>query len=332
MQGRGGPATVPPLAEAIDGAPGREVGRQRPPHAPVVDHIPDGLCYRAAVVRFRAAARCGGGPAAAARAVLIPRHWCRKGSGADGGSPGVRTRRQARQGRLAPGLLVVLAGLVTAVATRSPAHPPDGTPAQTRHHEPPRAANVQVQGQASRHTCPMSAPSPAVGGSAGRAHIWVTSMGGPLLAVPVSALSSWGGCTTSGMIIGGTETPDDYDRACAVQGLAGVIAVGDEGAQALVLADEPATSSICPNTRPSCGGWPPVPRPSWPLRPAASWLTPPPPGRITAPGPQTARQCSWTPPLPEATWASTTRRRAARAGTRTVARWHLEDKSCPHLG
>ena len=92
----------------------------------------------------------------------------------------------------------------------------------------------------------MSAPSPAAGGSAGRAHIWVTSMGGPLLAVPVSALSSWGGCTTSGMIIGGTETPDDYDRACAVQGLAGVIAVGDEGAQALVLADEPATSCYLP--------------------------------------------------------------------------------------
>ncbi|HUZ56904.1 MAG TPA: Imm21 family immunity protein [Streptosporangiaceae bacterium] len=95
----------------------------------------------------------------------------------------------------------------------------------------------------------MSAPSPAAGGSAGHARIWVTSMGGPLLVVPVSALSSWGGCTTAGVIMGGTETPDDYDRACAVQGLAGAIAVGDEGARALVLADEPATSCYLPGHR-----------------------------------------------------------------------------------
>jgi hypothetical protein len=79
-----------------------------------------------------------------------------------------------------------------------------------------------------------------------RAHGWVTSMGGPLLVVPVSALASWGGCSAAEEIIGGTETPDDYDRACAVHDLAGVIAVGDHGAQALVLADEPATTCYLP--------------------------------------------------------------------------------------
>jgi len=95
----------------------------------------------------------------------------------------------------------------------------------------------------------MSASTPAAGGSAERAHVWVTSMGGPLLVVPVSALTSWGGCTAAGAIIGGMETPDDYDRACAVHDLAGAIAVGDQGAQALVLADEPATSCYLPQHR-----------------------------------------------------------------------------------
>ncbi|MFD8263726.1 Imm21 family immunity protein [Streptomyces griseoluteus] len=41
---------------------------------------------------------------------------------------------------------------------------------------------------------------------------------------------------------GDATAPDDYDRACAVDELAGVIAVGENGAQALVLADQPATS------------------------------------------------------------------------------------------
>ncbi|MGW2937759.1 Imm21 family immunity protein [Streptomyces sp. NPDC001156] len=38
--------------------------------------------------------------------------------------------------------------------------------------------------------------------------------------------------------------PDDYDRACAVDDLAGVITVGENGAQALVPADEPAPTSL----------------------------------------------------------------------------------------
>ncbi|MEU5614386.1 Imm21 family immunity protein [Streptomyces sparsogenes] len=71
-------------------------------------------------------------------------------------------------------------------------------------------------------------------------------MGGPLIAVPVSALARWRGCTESGMVVGDGNVRDDYDRACEVEGLAGVIAVGEEGAQGLVLADEPASSCYLP--------------------------------------------------------------------------------------
>lgn len=74
-------------------------------------------------------------------------------------------------------------------------------------------------------------------------------MGGPLIVIPVSALASWRGCTENGVIVGDATAPDDYDRACAVDELAGVIAVGDNGAQALVLADEPATSCYLPEHR-----------------------------------------------------------------------------------
>ncbi|MEV7173582.1 Imm21 family immunity protein [Streptomyces sp. NPDC093224] len=79
--------------------------------------------------------------------------------------------------------------------------------------------------------------------------VWVESMGGPLIVVPVSALASWGGCTESGVMAGDGTAPDDYDRACAVEDLAGVIPVGENGAQALVLADEPATSCCLPESR-----------------------------------------------------------------------------------
>ncbi|MFD6821988.1 Imm21 family immunity protein [Streptomyces sp. NPDC060085] len=74
-------------------------------------------------------------------------------------------------------------------------------------------------------------------------------MGGPLIVVPVSALTSWGGCTESGLMTGGATAPDDYDRACAVDDLAGVIPIDENGAQALVLADEPATSCYLPQHR-----------------------------------------------------------------------------------
>ncbi|MFI0722822.1 Imm21 family immunity protein [Streptomyces sp. NPDC021224] len=71
---------------------------------------------------------------------------------------------------------------------------------------------------------------------------WVESMGGPLIAIPASALAAWHGCTGDGIVLSDGDFPDDYDRACDVEDLAGVIEVGADGAQALVLADEPATS------------------------------------------------------------------------------------------
>lgn len=74
-------------------------------------------------------------------------------------------------------------------------------------------------------------------------------MGGPLIVIPVSALASWRGCIESGVIVGDASAPDDYDRACAVDELAGVIAVGDNGAQALVLADEPANRRGAPSIK-----------------------------------------------------------------------------------
>ncbi|MEW1641914.1 Imm21 family immunity protein [Streptomyces sp. NPDC091219] len=74
-------------------------------------------------------------------------------------------------------------------------------------------------------------------------------MGGPLIVIPVSALAAWHGCTETGVMAGDATAGDDYDRACAVDDMAGVIAVGENGAQALVLADEPATSCYLPEHR-----------------------------------------------------------------------------------
>ncbi|MFI8206428.1 Imm21 family immunity protein [Streptomyces sp. NPDC085937] len=71
-------------------------------------------------------------------------------------------------------------------------------------------------------------------------------MGGPLIVVPVSALPAWHGCTQTGVMVGDATAVDDYDRACEVDDLAGVIAVGDMGAQALVLAEEPVRTRYVP--------------------------------------------------------------------------------------
>ncbi|MBM7773446.1 hypothetical protein JOD54_003650 [Actinokineospora baliensis] len=79
--------------------------------------------------------------------------------------------------------------------------------------------------------------------------VWVESMGGPLIVIPVSALAAWRGCTETGVMVGDATAPDDYDRACALDGLAGVLAVGETGSQALVLADEPATTCYLPEHR-----------------------------------------------------------------------------------
>ncbi|MEE1671054.1 Imm21 family immunity protein [Streptomyces sp. WAC07094] len=76
---------------------------------------------------------------------------------------------------------------------------------------------------------------------------WVDSMGGPLIVVPVSVLHQWSGCTEDGIIVGGTDEPDDYDRACAVEGPAEAISLGDaEHVSALVLGDESATTCYLP--------------------------------------------------------------------------------------
>jgi len=95
----------------------------------------------------------------------------------------------------------------------------------------------------------MDLNSPAVTGVSPTSPVWVESMGGPLIVVPVSALADWRGCTESGVIAGDGTAPDDYDRACAVDDPASVIAVGESGAQALVLAEEPATSCYLPERR-----------------------------------------------------------------------------------
>ncbi|MFE6888226.1 Imm21 family immunity protein [Streptomyces sp. NPDC057694] len=71
---------------------------------------------------------------------------------------------------------------------------------------------------------------------------WVESMGGPLIAVPVSMLDHWGGSTMEGGQAGSGAVVDDYDRACEIEDLAALITVGTSGSQALLLADEPAST------------------------------------------------------------------------------------------
>ncbi|MFF3351094.1 Imm21 family immunity protein [Streptomyces sp. NPDC002917] len=88
----------------------------------------------------------------------------------------------------------------------------------------------------------MSISSSHESGSVRHPLAWVESMGGPLIVVPVSALSQWGGSTKEGALAGSGAVVDDYDRACDVDDLAALIAVGSSGTQALLLADEPATS------------------------------------------------------------------------------------------
>ncbi|MGW2352491.1 Imm21 family immunity protein [Actinacidiphila glaucinigra] len=86
----------------------------------------------------------------------------------------------------------------------------------------------------------MDAFTPDVSTAPRPAPAWVESMGGPLIVVPASALAAWGGCTEQGMVVGVGDVPDDYDRACAVDDLAGVIPVGRDGGRGLVLGDQPA--------------------------------------------------------------------------------------------
>ncbi|MEV7559564.1 Imm21 family immunity protein [Streptomyces sp. NPDC089795] len=79
--------------------------------------------------------------------------------------------------------------------------------------------------------------------------VWVRSMGGPLIVVPESSAHAWGGCTEDGSVLGDADGRDDYDRACEVEDLTGVIAGGGGAGTVLVLADEPAKTSFVPAKR-----------------------------------------------------------------------------------
>ncbi|MFD9336238.1 Imm21 family immunity protein [Streptomyces sp. NPDC060028] len=65
---------------------------------------------------------------------------------------------------------------------------------------------------------------------------WLETEGGPFIVVPCAALSHWSG------------TEGDYDRACEVTDLVGVLELPD-GAEALVLGGEPLTTAYLPEHR-----------------------------------------------------------------------------------
>ncbi|WP_344442434.1 Imm21 family immunity protein [Kitasatospora nipponensis] len=65
---------------------------------------------------------------------------------------------------------------------------------------------------------------------------WLETEGGPFIVVPRDALSHWSG------------TEGDYDRACEVVELVGVLDLPDE-AEALVLGDEPLATAYLPEHR-----------------------------------------------------------------------------------
>ncbi|MFD9359515.1 Imm21 family immunity protein [Streptomyces sp. NPDC060031] len=65
---------------------------------------------------------------------------------------------------------------------------------------------------------------------------WLETEGGPFIVVPRTALPHWSG------------TEGDYDRACEVMEFVGVLALPD-GAEALVLGDEPLSTAYLPEYR-----------------------------------------------------------------------------------
>ncbi|WP_338692660.1 Imm21 family immunity protein [Streptomyces sp. Q6] len=65
---------------------------------------------------------------------------------------------------------------------------------------------------------------------------WLDTEGGPYIVVPRTALPHWSG------------TEGDYDRACDVMDFVGVLALPD-GAEALVLGDEPLSTAYLPEHR-----------------------------------------------------------------------------------
>lgn len=96
-----------------------------------------------------------------------------------------------------------------------------------------------------RQTAPVNL-SPGAGRRAPEEQLWVRSLGGPLLVLPESSAPLWSGCTEDGEVLGDAGGRDDYDRACEVEGLAGVIPLGTESAGALVLADLPERTCFLP--------------------------------------------------------------------------------------
>ncbi|MEV6197055.1 immunity 21 family protein [Streptomyces sp. NPDC051920] len=66
---------------------------------------------------------------------------------------------------------------------------------------------------------------------------WVETGGGPLIAIPETVLPFWSGSD-------GDDLSCDYDRACDVDGLIGLLPVGDT--RALVLGDDPASTAYLP--------------------------------------------------------------------------------------
>ncbi|WBP92064.1 Imm21 family immunity protein [Kitasatospora cathayae] len=65
---------------------------------------------------------------------------------------------------------------------------------------------------------------------------WLETEGGPFIVVPRDALSHWSG------------TEGDYDRACEVVELVGVLALPGD-VEALVLGDEPLSTAYLPEHR-----------------------------------------------------------------------------------
>jgi hypothetical protein len=137
--------------------------------------------------------------------------------------------------------------LLIAVVAAAGAHSTAAMRAACRRAVTRRDAEAEVASPAAcRKLGGMEASWSTSTSSAGSSPAWVGSMGGPLLVLPVSALDDWGGCTQAGTLAGTGDVRDDYDRACELDGLAGVIAVVGMGRQALVLADEPAPTCYLP--------------------------------------------------------------------------------------
>src|SRR5262249_26833808 len=150
MHGDGDSAGVPALVEAIDGAPGREVSRQRPPHAPVVDDIPDRVHHDPAAVLLRAPARGGlAGRNRQPRGEQGP--FTVRGIGGIHAQPaatpastcaGRRGRADWHQGSWCIGLVSSPPSLPGAPLTFQPARPPPPRRSQTARH---RLTRVQKQ-------------------------------------------------------------------------------------------------------------------------------------------------------------------------------------------